>query len=408
MVRIHLFSRSNPTCTSKTARIVHGAAGVRAVVERLESRLFLASNAIVTENQLPGTPESEWGIAGAGNASIQGFTTDISVNHGQTVYFKIDDRDQVSYEMEIYRLGYYGGMGARLVQTQFSSPATQVAQPAGLYDPTTGLLDCGNWSVTDSWAVPATATSGIYFAKVSRLDTGAASHIFFIVRNDEGHSDMLFQTSDTTWHAYNPYGGKSLYDHQSPTGKAVKVSYNRPFIDRDVDGVNSFVLTSEYPMIRWMERNGYDVSYFTGVDAARYGSEILEHKVFLSVGHDEYWSGEMRANVEAARDAGVNLGFFSGNEGFWKVRWENSIDGTNTPYRTLVCYKESEQAAKTDPLPNVWTGLWRDPRFSPPADGGRPEECVDGGRSSWSTRCGVIPCTFRRRMASCASGAIRA
>ena len=50
--------------------------------------------------------------------------------------------------------------------------------------------------------------------------------------------------------------------------------------------------------------------------------------MFLSVGHDEYWSGGQRANVEAARDAGVHLAFFSGNEIFWKTRWENSIDGS--------------------------------------------------------------------------------
>ena len=67
-------------------------------------------------------------------------------------------------------------------------------------------------------------------------------------------------------------------------------------------------------MVRWLERNGYDVSYFTGVDSDRRGSEILDHKTFLSVGHDEYWSAGQRANVEAARDAGVNLAFFSGNE----------------------------------------------------------------------------------------------
>ena len=99
----------------------------------------------------------------------------------------------------------------------------------------------------------------------------------------------------------------------------------------------------------------------------------------MSVGHDEYWSGQQRTNVEAARDAGVNLAFFSGNEIFWKTRWENSIDGTNTPYRTLVCYKETHANAVIDPQdPPTWTGTWRDPRFSPPADGGRPENALTG------------------------------
>ena len=104
-------------------------------------------------------------------------------------------------------------------------------------------------------------------------------------------------------------------------------------------------------MVRFLEANGYDVSYFTGVDSDRLGSEILEHKAFLSVGHDEYWSAQQRANVEAARDAGVHLAFFSGNEVFWKTRWENSIDASGTPYRTLVCYKETHAGAKIDPSP---------------------------------------------------------
>ena len=83
-------------------------------------------------------------------------------------------------------------------------------------------------------------------------------------------------------------------------------------------------------MISWLERNGYDVSYFTSVDAARSGNLITNHKFYLSVGHDEYWSAPKRASVEAARDAGVNLAFFSGNEVFWKTRWENSIEASHT------------------------------------------------------------------------------
>src|SRR5216684_7964753 len=135
-------------------------------------------------------------------------------------------------------------------------------------------------------------------------------------------------------------------------------------------------------MVRLLEENGYDITYSTGIDTDRNGALITQHKVFLSVGHDEYWSGGQRANVEAARAAGVNLAFFSGNEVFWKTRWETSMDGSNTPYRTLVCYKESSANTQIDPLDSgsspTWTGYWRDPRFSPPADGGRPENALTG------------------------------
>ena len=189
-------------------------------------------NAIVCENALAGTPQSEWDVAGAGDLSIQGFATDISVNRGETVQFKIDT-DAAAYRLDIYRMGYYGGAGARLVATVNPSATLPQVQPDCLDEPATGLVDCGNWQVSASWPVPATAVSGIYFARAERLDTGGASHIVFVVRHDGGTSDLLFQTSDTTWQAYNRYGGNSLYIG-SPVGRAYKVSYNRPFTTRDV------------------------------------------------------------------------------------------------------------------------------------------------------------------------------
>ncbi len=297
------------------------------------------------------------------------------MNRGSTVSFKVNT-NATAYRFDIYRMGYYGGLGARKVATVTPSAALPQNQPNCLNDATTGLIDCGNWAVSGSWTVPATATSGIYFAKLVRTDTGGASHIVFIVRDDASTAPLLFQTSDTTWQAYNNYGGNSLYTG-SPAGRAYKVSYNRPFNTRAVDNGQDWVFNAEYPMVRWLEANGYDVSYITGVDSDRAGALLRSHRVFLSVGHDEYWSGDQRANVKAARDAGVNLAFFSGNEMFWKTRWENSIDGSNTAYRTLVCYKETHANAKIDPSPE-WTGTWRDPRFSPPADGGRPENALTG------------------------------
>ena len=137
---------------------------------------------------------------------------------------------------------------------------------------------------------------------------------------------------------------------------------------------------AEYPMIRFLEENGYDVSYTSGLDVSQpgYASTIEQHKIFLTAGHDEYWTGQQRANVTAARDAGVNMAFFTGNEVFWKTRLEPSIDGSNTPNRTLVTYKETHYDAPVDPQdPPTWTGTWMDPRFSPPGDGGTAAERAD-------------------------------
>jgi hypothetical protein len=335
-----------------------------------------AANPIVCENSKQGNPPSQWDISGAGDPSIQGFATEISVNQGQAIYFKVNT-DASAYRIDIYRMGYYGGQGARLVASVLPSVTLPQSQPACLSDASTGLIDCGNWAASASWQVPANATSGIYIAKLVRLDTGGASHMVFVVRADTGGSQILFQTSDTTWQAYNDYGGNSLYTG-SPAGRAYKVSYNRPFNTRAANPLSWF-FGAEYPMVRWLEANGYDVSYFTGVDTDQNGSLIPSHKVLLSAGDDEYWSGNQRAKAEAARAAGVHLAFFTGSGVFWKTRWENSIDGSNSPYRTLVCYKETLAGQPADPAdPPTWTGTWRDPRFSPPADGGRPENALTG------------------------------
>jgi hypothetical protein len=343
-----------------------------------QPRAQCSPNPIVCENANPGAPASEWDISSAGDDTIQGFATSISVNKGETVRFKVDTT-ATTFNVDIYRLGYYGGMGARKMAS-----LTGVAgrnQPNCLTNGSTGLIDCGNWSETGSWTVPTTAVSGVYVAKLTRIDTGGTSHIVFVVRDDQAQADILFQTSDTTWQAYNTYGGNSLYvgGPGANPGRAYKVSYNRPITTRRTSA-EDFVFNAEYPMIKYLEANGFNVSYSTGVDTDRTGAtELPRHKIFLSIGHDEYWSGPQRANVEAARAAGVNLAFFSGNEVFWKTRWETSIDGTNTPYRTLVCYKETHANAKLDPQdPPTWTGTWRDPRFSPPADGGRPENALTG------------------------------
>jgi hypothetical protein len=334
-------------------------------------------NPIACENSKPGTPSSIWNIQGAGSSDIQGFATDMSVNAGSPIQFKIDTT-ATTYRIDIYRIGYYNGDGARKVDT-ITAPVAQ-AQPSCTTDADTGLVDCGNWAVSATWTVPADAVSGVYIAHlVSETGPAGESHIPFVVRNDASHSAVLFQTSDTTWQAYNQYGGKSLYTGGPGTNpdRAYKVSYNRPFTTRG-DGFQDAFFNAEYPMVRWLERNGYDVSYMSGVDSDRFGSLIKNHRIFLSVGHDEYWSGAQRANVEAARDAGTtNLAFLSGNEVFWKTRWESSIAGPPTGNRTLVCYKDTHSGMKIDPGLGLWTGTWRDPDGAP-WGGGKPENALTG------------------------------
>jgi hypothetical protein len=363
-----------------------------ALAKNAPSAPATCANPVACENQLPGDPPSDWQVQGVGDPSIQGYATSMSVNVGQTVYFKIKT-PSTAFHFDILRLGYYQGNGARKIASNLKPSATlPQSQPDCLTDSSTGLIDCGNWAVSASWTVPSNAVSGVYIAHLVRDDSqdpGGSSQIIFVVRNDSSRSNILLSTSDSTWEAYNDYGGNSLYSctvacpaNSNPIAynAAYAVSYNRPFDGSLVtDNGFSYIYYVEYQMIRFLERNGYDVSYTTSSDVDRAGSLLLNHKIFMSNGHDEYWSGAQRTNVTTAREHGVNLAFFSGNELFWKTRWAASEDGSNTPYRTLVTYKETQQRnPPLDPQYPVWTGTWRDPRFSPPADGGLPENALSG------------------------------
>ena len=366
----------------------------------------MAVNRIVQENAiLEGrTPQSYWDVAHS--SQIEGFATDISTDAGGRIDFKInvDGGAGSDYLVEVFRLGHYGGDGARKVAQWVNTDAT--VQPDAAYDATRALVDAGNWSVTDSWQSPEDAVSGVYLARVQRLDAqgqpidGAANQIPFILREDDRPADIVLQTSDTTWHAYNGWFGNNgqiganfygdasgTVDHPDIPGagtfaqdRAYAVSYNRPFITRGLEGeqggpaagAQDYLFGADYAAIRWLEEQGYDVAYISGVDPDRLGVDALtKYQSFISVGHDEYWSGGQREAVEAARDAGVNLNFWGGNDVYWKTRWETSIvDGEE--HRTLVCYKETwahadpnadpEDYYDLDPT-DVWTGTWRDARF---------------------------------------------
>ena len=358
---------------------VGGLIAVRSAAAAADDPCNPVVNAIVCENSKPGTPAAQWDIDGAGDDSIQGYGADISVNLGGRIDFKVKS-DANAYTVDIYRLGYYGGDGARKITSVTPDIAVSKANVAVTCatDPDTAIYDCGAWGVSASWTVPATEVSGVYIAKLTRTDTGGASQIPFIVRNDASTSDILYQTSDATWQAYNLYGGADFYEG-GDNGRAYKISYNRPFATRGANSGRDYLFSTEYPMLKFLERNGYDLSYTTDIDSARRGQLIKNHKVFMTNGHDEYVSAAQRANIESARDAGVHMAFFAGNDMYWHTRWEPSTAGPDTDYRTLVCYKETwSDTDQLDPTAE-WGGTWRDPRFSPPSTGGdEPENALVG------------------------------
>jgi N,N-dimethylformamidase beta subunit-like protein len=347
------------------------------------------------ENKRLGT--SDWHVTNpALHCEIEGYASLTSVNRGQQIRFYVHTGDP-SYSLAIYRTGWYGGLGARLVH----GPVTLrgISQQMPSMDPRTGLVECvwqdpyvlmiGSGADKEDWV------SGIYLVKLNAYRSGVQAYIIFVVRDDTRTSDFLFQSSVTTYQAYNNWGGKSLYDFNSTDERASKVSFNRPYAISSNpaaaygNGAGDFVTNNavpptdassasgwEYNMVRWLEQEGYDVTYSTNIDTHSDIWLLDRHKGWLSIGHDEYWTWQMRANVEAARDRGVNLAFFSGNVCYWQIRLEPSVV-TGEPDRIIVSYKDD--APMCDPYArgesencHLMTVRWRDPPVN------RPEESFIG------------------------------
>jgi uncharacterized repeat protein (TIGR01451 family) len=313
----------------------------------------LAPNAIQAENAKPGTPGWDEFASVASQTAVSGYASEISVDHGDSIDFFVTTT-AASVKIDVYRTGWYGGVGARLVAAMGSFPGQAQAIPAP--DPVTGMVEC-HWARTATLNIPADWVSGVYLARLT-ASNGNSSFIFFVVRNDGGSEAINFQTSVTTYHAYNAYGGTSLYDNLTNKSifrgaHATKVSFDRPFDPLDGNGSGQF-FWYEYPFIRWAECKGYDLTYTTNVDTHTNANPLTNHRAFLSLGHDEYWSKQMRDNVQGAIDNGVNVAFFSANSVFWQVRFEP--DSSGTPNRTLVGYKEfaiDDVAPGPDPMYGV-------------------------------------------------------
>ena len=300
-------------------------------------------NPIYLENLNPGT--TNWKLVNRASGEIAGYASATSVNKGGTLDIKVSLGQAGQYVIDVYRLGYYGGKGGRLMVSSGSLNGT--TQPNCTLDPNTRLVEC-DWSTSYVLETGNNWTSGIYVAKLTDQASSKVAHVWFVLRDDSSTADVLFQSAVSCVLAYSTTGGYSLYSFNSIGGqRAFKVSYDRPFSQASFQESYEYdtPLRWEYNMIRWLESQAYNVTYTDNMEIHTNGQTLLnpnKHKVFLSVGHDEYWSEEMRDRVEDGRDAGVNLGFFSANTCYWRVRFENSTAdaGSIKPDRVMACYKQ--------------------------------------------------------------------
>jgi hypothetical protein len=349
-------------------------------------------NPIQLENQQPGSTGWEFDNYNKENHhEIEGYASLTSVNQGGQISFMVSLSANAQYKMDIYRMGYYpqgtnpdgstcSPCGGRLMQS--IGPLSGSKQPTC---PTTtsgadfGLTEC-QWASSYTLTVPTSWTTGNYIVKLTRLDDNLENYMTFVVRSDGVPADIVYSMDVTTWQAYNYWGGAgnnnigyNLYGSLNDVtqgfvsdSRAYEVSFDRPYMDQgSEDGAGNFMVW-DYPMIRWMEAQGYNVTYVTDVDLETNPSLFSGRKVFVNTGHDEYYSDNMRSNLQNAINSGVNLAFFSANNIGNRILWNPSSSGQ--PDREIYCDKGA--------FPNSTTGAFR--YLTPP----QPENALIGVMSN--------------------------
>src|SRR5436305_225445 len=278
---------------------------------------------IVAENAMPGT--DAWKLTGnLTDGAIEGYADQVSVDQGGSFKLFVSTTAK-SFHVEAYRMGYYGGRGGRFIWKSPDLPG--VKQPAATVSPRTNMV-VAPWQSSLSVPTDKTWPPGSYLLKLVGA-TGEAHHVPITVRDDASTATYLLQNSATTWQAYNAWGGYDLYGGRSGRGtsfanRSKVVSFDRPY---EMNGGSGDFMGNEFPLISLAESLGLDVTYWTDVDLHEHPERALRHKAIISLGHDEYYSTEMRNGLTRARDAGVNVAFLGANAVYRHIRFAPSALG---------------------------------------------------------------------------------
>ena len=314
---------------------------------------------VLEENLRPGSTAWGAGLSVGADSDISGFGLPFSLQAEETLHVFVSAKTAVS--VSIYRLGWYGGTGARLVAKHAFRPVRQ-QPPCSPAIP--GPFAC-DWFETDRFVVDARWMPGVYLARVA--DSVQRARAFpFVVRSSRPAAFVVVLPF-ATYEAYNAWGGTSLYRGPGSTraesyaNRAVKVSFARPFTQMVVSGA---FLGVDYLLVRWLEQNAYDVSYVSDYDFHNGVGPPVPPVAWLFAGHSEYWTWPMWLRANEARAQGVNLGFLGGNDVYWVARFETvRTSGLEAP--VVVCYRD----ATHDPqggIPGLATVLFRSPPNNSP------------------------------------------
>ncbi|GFH57026.1 hypothetical protein CTEN210_13502 [Chaetoceros tenuissimus] len=339
-------------------------------------------NRIQIENEKQGSPE--WILSNpARNREVEGYMSRSSVKKGSSIQLfyslnthiefkdlwevtrRKDEEDIPNVQIEVFRTGWYQGIGARKVFGPQIVRGIEQPMPKPGVD---GIVQC-EWKYPFEILVENDWTTGVYLVKMTELKGYTQSYAIFVVRDDrsssEPQADVMFQLPVNTYQAYNIWGGINLYRCILRRGctQARKVSFDRPYAGPDhplaafgtgageyLSNVQpyktypiKYAASWNYNMVRWLEKNGIDVSYVSNVDVHTKLPTLQKPKLFLTQGHDEYWTWAMMRDLMQWRDEGVHLAFLGSNTAYWQIRYENSTsleEDDDFEYRTVVCYRK--------------------------------------------------------------------
>ncbi len=369
-------ARAKAKATHATKGHGAGTSSEAAVVNKVVDGVKLPiSPAIVAENAKTG---DAWWVTTPQNAGdIEGYASQVSAVIGDTVALFVSTK-AAQFRVEAYRMGYYQGIGGRLVWTSAELPGLRQGPPVLI--PSTNTVEC-QWTPSLQFTIDSTWPPGAYLLKL----VGATDEQQFVplcVRDDTSTASIVIQHSVTTWQAYNRWGGYSLYygnrngsfsyvhapADASYADRARIVSFDRPYDHDWANGAADFV-GNEFPVVYQAERLGLDVTYWTDVDLHNSAALLNDHKALVSLGHDEYWSAPMRDGATQSLAGGVNLAFLGANACYRQIRFEASPLGLN---RHQVCYKSAAEDPMTGQNDALVTVNW------PQAPVSRPEAQLIG------------------------------
>ncbi|MFY1677720.1 MULTISPECIES: N,N-dimethylformamidase beta subunit family domain-containing protein [unclassified Streptomyces] len=285
------------------------------------------------------------------HCQIKGFASPGAVAPGEAIDFHITVDPPQQFGVDVYRIGHYGGEGAKKITT--SPRLSGIVQSPPLAAERT--VSCHHWWLSWRLQIPSHWRVGAYVAVLTTAD-GHRSHVPFTIRSTTP-ADLLLVLPDVTWQAYNLYPedgrtGASLYHAWDADGRllgeadaATTVSFDRPYAGAGLP----LHVGHAYDVIRFAERYGYDVAYADARDLHAGRVDPTRYRALIFPGHDEYWSAAMRRRTEIARAHGTSLVFLSANTMYWRVELSPSPSGA--PDRLLTCRKRRGPGKPT---------LWRE------------------------------------------------